>query len=241
MRYVNIVLVFIVIAGLMTATVVAAVKVPQIAMYVPLIAISFALALQKYVASFFGYFVIMFSRIYEKGDRIRVGNVKGDVRRVGFLHTALEEVGEDEKLGGEVTGRIVHLPNLVILDQAVLNYSKDYLSQGERVQSDYIFDEVRIPISIESDAEAACRLLDEIIRDQEKSYLEDACRMFQDDYPNFLKEAIGGPRVLIFVEPKQIWVKGKYVAPLKKRNQLRSEILLKFLKESTARSEVRVV
>ncbi|MDO8578683.1 MAG: hypothetical protein Q7R50_05840, partial [Dehalococcoidales bacterium] len=60
-------------------------------------------------------------------------------------------------------------------------------------------------------------------------------------YPNFLKEAISGPRVLIFVEPRQIWVKGKYVAPLKQRNQLRSDILLRFLKEAGIKTNVKLV
>jgi len=233
-------LVFVVVCGLIATAVIAAIKVPQTTAYASIVAIGLALALQKYIASFFGYFVIMFTRIYEKGDRIRVGNVKGDVRTLGFLHTSLEEVGEDEKLGGEVTGRIVHLPNLVILDQPVLNYSKDYLSQGKKVQSDYIFDEVRIPITTDSNAQAALSLLDSIIKDQEKNYLEDACNTFQDDYPNFLKEAISGPRVLVFVDPGHIWVKGKYVAPLKNRNQLRSDILLRFLQEAATKTDVKM-
>ena len=232
MRYINLLLVFIVVCGLVVVSVITAIKIPQVTAYVPVVAVGLALALQKYVASFFGYFVITFSRIYEKGDRIRVGMVKGDVRRVGLLHTSLEEIGEDEKLGGEVTGRIVHLPNLVILDQPVLNYSKDYISRGVAVQSDYVFDQIRIPITTDSNAKESSRVLDSIIKDLEKGFLSDACKAFQDDYPNFLKEAIGGPRVLIFVEPKIIWVKGVYVAPLKRRNQLRSDILLRFLSET---------
>lgn len=232
MRYLNAILVFVIVSGLVAATVIAAIRIPQMSVYVPIVTVGIALALQKYVASFFGYFVIMFSRIFEKGDRIRVGNVKGDVRRIGLLQTALEEVGEDEKLGGEVTGRIVHLPNLVILDQPVINYSKDYLPKGQRIKSEYVFDEVRIPITSDSDAEAACHELDAIIKQKEKEYVEDACNIFRNDYPNFLREAINGPRVLIWIEPQRIWIKGKYVAPLKQRNQLRSDILLEFLREA---------
>ncbi len=240
MRYLNMLLVFVVVCGLITTAVIAAIKVPQTTAYASIVAIGLALALQKYIASFFGYFVIMFTRIYEKGDRIRVGNVKGDVRSLGLLHTSLEEIGEDEKMGGEVTGRIVHLPNLIILDQPVLNYSKDYLAKGEKVQSDYIFDEIRIPVSLGSNVEEACLILDAIIKDQEKDYLADACNKFQSEYPNFLKEAIGGPRVLVFVEPGRIWVKGVYVAPLRKRNQLKSKILMRFLKDAEAEANVKL-
>jgi len=240
MRFITAAVVLTVVLALVGATVVAAVHVPEIAIYVPIIAIGLALALQKYTASFFGYFVITFSRIYDLGDRIRIGNIKGDVRRVGLLHTTLEEVGEDEKLGGEVTGRLLHVPNLIILDQPVLNYSKDYSVHSETISSDYMFDEVRVPITSDSNAQRASELLENILRRQDETYVSEARRMFQNGYPSFLDEAAAGPRVLIHVEPQHIWIKGKFVAPLRGRNELRSRILLQFFKEIGATSDVRL-
>ena len=76
--------VFIVVAALAAAMVVAAIRVPQIAIWVPIITLGLALALQKYTASFLAYFAITFSGIYGLGDRIRIGNIKGDVRRVDY-------------------------------------------------------------------------------------------------------------------------------------------------------------
>ena len=102
------------------------VKLKELAVYVSLIAISLSFALQRYIASFFAYFVIHYARIYGVGDRIRIGATKGDVMHIGFLQTILKEVGEDEKMGEELTGRVIHIPNLVTIDQPVLNYSKDY-------------------------------------------------------------------------------------------------------------------
>jgi small-conductance mechanosensitive channel len=240
MRFITTAVVLTVVLALAGATVMAAVHVPEIAIYVPIIAIGLALALQKYLASFFGHFVITFSRIYDLGDRIRIGNIKGDVRRVGLLHTTLEEVGEDEKLGGEVTGRLLHVPNLLILDQPVLNYSKDYSVHSETISSDYMFDEVRIPITSHSNAQRASELLENILRRQDETYVSEARRMFQNGYPSFLDEATAGPRVLIHVEPQHIWIKGKFVAPLRGRNELRSRILLQFFKEIGATSDVRL-
>ena len=101
--------------------------------------------------------MIFLSGIYDQGDRIRIGNIKGDVRRIGILHTSLDEVGEDEKLGGELTGRLLHVPNLLILDQPVLNYSKGCSVDYRTISSEYMFDEVRVPITSESNAEKACK------------------------------------------------------------------------------------
>jgi small-conductance mechanosensitive channel len=212
----------------------------KIALAVPIIALGLAFALQKYVASFFGYFHILISGIYRPGDRIRIGNIKGDVRWVGLIHTTLEEVGEDEKLGGEITGRILHVPNLIILDQPVLNYSKDCSVRDKRIASDYMFDEVRIPISVDSNVNRASGLLEEILKSEDEVYLDEARRVFREGYPKFLDEAMSGTRVLVHLEPECVWIKGKFVAPVRQRNQLRSRVITRFLEEARACPDVKV-
>ena len=229
-----------VVVCLIGGIVAAVIKFPSMAIAVPILAAGLAVALQKYTASFFGYFVINFSRIYVPGDRIRIGNIKGDVRWVGLIHTTLEEVGEDEKLGGELTGRILHVPNLVILDQPVLNYSKDYSVHQKAITSDYMFDEVRIPLTSDSNMNKACQLLEGILKAEEAVYLNTAREMFQNGYPKFLNEAMSGPRILVHVEPYRIWINGKFVAPIRDRNQLRSRILMQFIECTKANSDVKL-
>jgi small-conductance mechanosensitive channel len=240
MRVLQAIFAFALLLGLIAGIAVAMRYSTNIAIAVPIIALGLAFALQKYVASFFGYFHILISRIYRPGDRIRIGSIKGDVRWVGLIHTTLEEVGEDEKLGGELTGRILHVPNLIILDQPVLNYSKDYSVHHKRIASDYMFAEVRIPITVESDVEKATGLLEAILRSEDEVYLAEARAMFQDGYPEFLDEAMSGPRVLVHVEPQCIWIKGKFVAPVRQRNQLKSRVLMQFLEQAKASSDVKI-
>jgi hypothetical protein len=64
--------------------------------------------------------------------------------------------------------------------------------------------------------------------------------MFQDGYPEFLDEAMSGPRVLVHVEPQCIWIKGKFVAPVRQRNQLKSRVLMQFLEQAKASSDVKI-
>lgn len=219
-----------ILGGLLGGIVASIVFAPGTAIYVPFLAVGLALALQKYTASFFAFFVIRGSHIFDLGDRIRIGNVKGDVRQIGLLHFALEEVGEDEKLGGELTGRILRVPNLVVLDQAVLNYSKDYSVHHTAITSDYIFDEIRVPLTTSSNIEQGVKLLEGILRTRDARFVAEARQLFQDGYPEFLDEAEAGPRVLVSVEPQRIWVKGKFVTPVKERNEVRTGILMEFLK-----------
>ncbi|MDP2954698.1 MAG: mechanosensitive ion channel [Chloroflexota bacterium] len=240
MRLITVAAALVAVAGFVGVTAAAAVYVPQIAIYVPVIAIGLALALQKYTASLVAHFVIVFTRIYDLGDRIRIGGIKGDVRHVGLIHTILEEVGEDEKLGGELTGRLLHVPNLIVLDQPVLNYSKDYSVHNKTIASDYLFDEVRIPITPSSNVPQACALLEGTLRKQDEVYMKEAQQIFQDGYPKFLNEATSGPRVLVYVEKQCIWIQGKFVAPVRGRNDLRTRILLEFLHEVNARPDIKL-
>jgi small-conductance mechanosensitive channel len=227
---------------LIAITILAAIYVPQVAIYVPIIALALAFALQKYTANFFAYFVISFSGIYTIGDRIRIGSIKGDVWRIGLLNTVLEEVGEDEKLGGELTGRLLYVPNLIVLDQPVLNYSKDYsgYESKQAIASDYIFDEVRIPVTTDSDIKRACQILESIVKKEDEVYIKEAGQVFHNGYPRFLGEAIKGSRVLVYIEPQHVWIKGKFVAPLRGRNDLKSRILLRFVQEIAVDGKVNL-
>ena len=227
---------------LIAITILTAIYIPQIAIYVPIIALALAFALQKYIANFFAYFVISFSGSYTTGDRIRIGSIKGDVWRIGLLNTVLEEVGEDEKLGGELTGRLLYVPNLLILDQPVLNYSKDYsgYESKQAISSDYIFDEVRIPVTTDSNIARACQILEDIVKNEDELYIKEAKQAFHNGYPRFLNEAIKGSRVLVYIEPQHVWIKGKFVAPLRGRNDLKSRILLRFFEEIKIDDKVRL-
>lgn len=229
-----------VILAIIAGTIALAIERPGAAVYLPIFSIGLALALQKYTASFSAYFAINLGHIYDVGNRIRMGNIKGDVRHVGLIHTTLEEVGEDEKLGGELTGRILYVPNLLILDQAVLNFSKNYSVNCKYISSDYMFDEVRIPLSTSSNAQSASELLERILKAEDEIYIAEASRIFQEGYPHFLDEATQGPRVLISVEPQHIWIKGKFVTPVCYRNELRTKILLRFMKEAKANPNIQL-
>ncbi|MDD5312162.1 MAG: mechanosensitive ion channel [Dehalococcoidia bacterium] len=212
----------------------------NLAIYISIIAIGLALALQKYVASYFGFFIIVFSNMLHVGDRIRIGSYKGDVRHIGIFYLTLDEVGEDEKLGGELTGKILHIPNLIVLDQPVLNFSKGCVKNSKPMQCDYIFDEIRIPISLDSDIKKAASLLEEIINAEDKVFLHQSKEAFVDSYPTFLREAETNRKVLIHIEPDNIWLKGKFVAPYRLRNELRTLMYLKFIESIEKDSSIKL-
>jgi small-conductance mechanosensitive channel len=212
----------------------------NLAIYISIIAIGLALALQKYVASYFGYFIIVFSDMLHEGDRIRIESYKGDVRHIGVFFLTLDEVGEDEKLGGELTGKILSIPNLIVLDKPVLNFSKSYEKRGKTLQCDYIFDEIKIPISSDSDIARSAILLEEIINEEDSEYLVRSKEIFRENYPAFLHEAENNMKVLIHVDEQRIWLKGKFVVPYTFKNELRTKMYLLFLERAAQESNIKL-
>jgi hypothetical protein len=127
-----------------------------------------------------------------------------------------------------------------LLDQPVLNFSKGYEKNCRLTQCDYIFDEIRIPVSSDSDITRAAALLEDIINAEDEEYLAQAKEVFRENYPAFLHEAESNRRVLIHVEEERIWLKGKFVTPYRQRNELRTKMYLRFIEHTGKDTNIRL-
>lgn len=213
----------------------------ELSIYITIIALGASLALQKYIASFAAHFVIKRSSAVDIGDRIRIGNLKGDVRHIGLFHIILDEVGDDEKMGGELTGRLLHIPNLLVLDQPVLNYSKDYSIKDKLISSGYIFDEIRIPLRTTSDVKKASTILEELLWRENSTFMKQAQKVFgEDDVPNFLHDLQAGPRITIHIDEERIWIKGRFVTTIKARNEMNTKISLDFIESIRGDNSIQI-
>jgi small-conductance mechanosensitive channel len=80
-------------------------------------------ALQNLITSFFGWLYILIRKPYEVGDRIRIGNVFGDVINVSYLDTTLWEFNGDYLSADHPSGRIIRFANSKVFNEYVYNYS----------------------------------------------------------------------------------------------------------------------
>ena len=110
-----------------------------------LIGAALAFVLQKPLLNILGWMFISYNRMFKIGDRIDIGGVKGFVTDINLMHTDVYEM-EGWMKGETFTGRISQIPNGMIFDGAVNNYTRD---------SPYIWDEVGNLVTYESNIDRA--------------------------------------------------------------------------------------
>ncbi|MDO9536861.1 MAG: mechanosensitive ion channel family protein [Thermoplasmata archaeon] len=106
-----------------------------------LIGAGIAIALQDLFKNFVGGILILTSKIYSVGDRVEIDKIYGDVLDVGVFYTTLMEL-RGWVSGDQASGRITLVPNGRVLSSTMNNYTKDH---------NFIWDEVTIPITFDSD------------------------------------------------------------------------------------------
>lgn len=125
-----------------------------------LLSAGLAVALQRVITAIAGYFVILSGQVYSVGDRIAMGDVRGDVIALGYTRTKIMEMGEPPPVkdapppvwveARQYTGRIVTVTNDKIFENAVYNYTRDF---------PYLWEEMRIPVRYQDDWRRAEEIL----------------------------------------------------------------------------------
>jgi small-conductance mechanosensitive channel len=181
-----------------------------------------AVALQDLLASVAGAFSIGFSKLYVVGDRVQIGDTRGDVIDIGLLRTTLMEVGS--WVGRDLySGRIVRLPNNTVLKTSVFNYS-----QGFR----FIWDQIKVVFSITSDAKLARAMLLRITSDVIGEYLVEAQNSWNavsDDYRT--ENPPIEPFVALAVNSASLEFTVNYVVDYAKRTVMLDRLFTKIVEE----------
>src|SRR6202161_2412346 len=120
-----------------------------------------AVALQDVLASIAGAFSIGFSKLYTVGDRVQIGDTRGDVIDIGLLRTTLMETGNwvSKDL---YNGRLVRIPNSTVLKGTVFNYSQGF---------QFIWDEIKVQFTNTSDCSFAREMLLRVAKESIGDYL----------------------------------------------------------------------
>src|SRR5437016_2190880 len=106
--------------------------------YLPLLSIIFSsmgvsFVFKDYIADLIATIVMKYTKDITVGNRIKVtigaGLVRGDVMEMGLLRTTVMEVGDGERLSSVRTGRLIKIPNYMILSNPVMVYGDTIIDE----------------------------------------------------------------------------------------------------------------
>lgn len=117
--------------------------------YIGLLSAGIAIALKEIFINMAGWLFIEFRRPFDVGHRISIGEQKGDVIDKRIFQFTLMEISNPED-GEQSTGRIIDVPNSFVFIHPTINYTKGF---------EYIWNEIKVLITFESDWELMKKLL----------------------------------------------------------------------------------
>lgn len=132
--------------------------VEAISTYLGLISAGIAIALRDPLVNLAGWLFILWRRPFEVGDRIELGEVRGDVIDLRLFSFSMLEIGNWVE-GDQTTGRIMQIPNGRIFSFPLANYNKGF---------SFVYEEVPVLITFESNWREAEALLTTIVEDEAK-------------------------------------------------------------------------
>ena len=181
-----------------------------------------AVALQDVLASIAGAFSIGFSKLYTVGDRVQIGDTRGDVIDIGLLRTTLMETGNwvSKDL---YNGRIARIPNSTILKGSVFNYS-----QGFR----FIWDEIKVVLTGTSNPQLARAMLLSVAKEAISEYLLEAQSSWQAVSENY--QSVNPPlepTVALVVNSGSLEFTVSYVVDYTKRIVKQDQLFTKIAQE----------
>ncbi|NEP19288.1 MAG: mechanosensitive ion channel, partial [Leptolyngbya sp. SIO4C1] len=120
--------------------------------FLGIIGAGLAVALKEPISDVVGWIFVLVRQPFHVGDRIQIGDHAGDVIDIRIFQFTLMEIGNWVDTD-QSTGRVIHVPNGKVFQEPIANYSKGF---------QYLWNEIPVLITFESDWEKAKALLLEV-------------------------------------------------------------------------------
>ena len=128
--------------------------------FLGLVSAGLAIALKDLIVNLAGWAFIVWRRPLQVGDRVQIGEHRGDVIDVRIFQFTLLEIGNWVD-ADQSTGRMIHVPNGRVLTDVLANYSSGF---------EYIWNELPVMVTFESNWKKAKETL-QAIADEHATHL----------------------------------------------------------------------
>ena len=137
-----------------------------------LLSLILGFALQTPITSFIGWIYLLIRQPYRVGDRIQIGEAKGDVIDVSYLDTTLWEFGGPYLSTQHPSGRIIKFPNSLVLNQTVYNYSWPLFP--------YVWNEIKFQVAYDSDLEFITQTMQQVVEEDLGDQMIDLVQVYRE-------------------------------------------------------------
>ena len=136
----------------------------SLATFLGLLSAGLVIVLREPVTDMAGWLYLISRKPFDVGDRIQIGQNKGDVIDIRFFKFSILEIGNWVD-ADQSTGRVIHIPNHVVLRDSIANYTSEI---------NFVWNEIPVVITFESNWEKAKSILTEIVLNHMEDYVADA-------------------------------------------------------------------
>lgn len=188
-----------------------------LATYVGLITAGLAIALSDVLKNLAGWLYIVLRRPFRLGERVEIGEHKGDVIDIRAFRFTLFEIAGERIDAEQPTGRLVHIPNGLVFTKPLANFTEGF---------QYVWHEIPVLITFESDWEAAEQIVLEAIEDQSPDHSE--TQAINELRETMIEYKIGymslDPRVFVTVKDSGVLLTGRLLAEAQALRQVEQEV-----------------
>lgn len=181
------------------------------ATYLAVVSAGLAIALADVLKNVAGWGYIVIRRPFKVGDRIEIEGTKGDVLDIRLFRFTVAEVGNwvDAE---QATGRLIHIPNGSLFAQQVANYTEGF---------EFIWHEVPVLVTFESDWKAGKALLEEIVTSAAPDIEARAGARIRETARNYhIKLGVLTPTVYVTVKDSGVLLTARFLVDVRERRGL---------------------
>jgi len=196
-----------------------------------IIAAGVAVALQDVFKNIAGGITLFITGVYRVGDRIEINSRYGDVIDIGVFYTTLLELREWVS-GDQSTGRLIIIPNGYVLSGNVTNYTKD---------NNFIWDEINIPITYDSDWKDAVDKILNIVRKETAAITREAEKeisLIEKKY--YLPKRAIEPAIFLTMTDNWITFNVRYLTAVRERRNLHNKLTQLLLDEIQKSADIEI-
>ena len=193
-----------------------------LATYFGLVSAGMAIALKDIFTDIAGWIFILIKKPFSIGDRVQIGNFKGDVVDIRVFQFSLVEIGVwvDAE---QSTGRIVNIPNSLIFNEPLANYTKGFR---------FVWNEIPVLVTFESNWEKAKKILLEIVKERGEEVAKIAEKEIKKaTIKYYIHYSVLTPTVYTKVVDSGVLLTLRYLCEVRKRRNSENELWEEILKE----------